>query len=166
MQTWQSNIMQKKHYIISVLSGGLFASVFVFVIIRYFADDGGWIMRLDQPILSFLIIYVLGILAAGLYFYKDYLQYKGQTLTVNGANVTFDQNDKSATYNLLELRSHKSSRTIYGWFGFRKMVIQFKSIKDFRRYQYVLLIKSDEETPLLEALKTAHKKAIKSQKTT
>ncbi len=165
MQTWHSEDMKRSQYIISTLTGGLFASLFVFVIIRYFAEDGGWIMRFDQPIISFLIIYLIGIIAAGLYFYKDHSQFKQQTLELKGTHLTFKQGKKDPkSFHILEMRTHKFSRTIYGWFGYRKVMLQFKSNVDFRRYQYLLLIKSNEEKKLLDALKESHKNAVGKQK--
>ncbi len=161
MQTWHSEMLSKKQLSVAIFSGTTFAAVLVFLALRAFFGLNDWMLVGDSVYLNLGLIILFGLVISFGYFMKDYLMYRDSSLTIKHTTLTFKNPKGETSYDIKEMRQIKTFRPIYGWFGVKRMTMQFKSSKDFRRYTHVILIKDEAEVPLSQALKEAKDKTPK-----
>lgn len=165
MKTWKSETLKKHQLVIIILSGALFAALLVFFAMRAFRGKDAWMFVGDDPLVNALLLFIVGVLLSGFYFIKDFIYYDKLILTIDKDNLSFETpRMKTKQFNIKEMRQVRTFGPMYSWFGYKKLMMQFKSQADFRRHQQVILIKSADEVTISEDLKAAKKKAKNIQR--
>lgn len=165
MTTWKSETLKKNQLSIVILSGAIFGALLVFFAMRAFRGKDAWMLIGDSSLVNGMILFIIGMVLSGFYFIKDYIGYDGLTLTIEKDRLNFiSPRHKTKTFTMKEMRQIRTFGPMYSWFGYKKIIMQFKSQEDFRRHQHVFLIKSDEEISFTSDLKKARDKAAKIQR--
>ena len=143
-----------------ILSGAIFGALLVFFAMRAFGGKDAWMFIGDNPLINALFLFALGVILSGFYFIKDFIHYHKLTLNIDKDKLSFDNpRMKTKEFNIKEMRQIRTFGPMYSWFGYKKLIMQFKSHQDFRRYQQVILIKSGDEPSITQAIKEARDKA-------
>ncbi|GEM_PF-2314778 len=165
MKTWKSHTLTPRQLVILVFSGAVFGAFLAFFALRGFRGRDAWMLLGEDTALNVGLILLIGLVLSAGYFYRDFRLYDQTSMTIKKDKLVFSSpRFEDRTFSMKEMRQIRTARPMYSWFGYRKIIMQFKSLKDFRRYQQLLLIKSEDEATLTQDLKTAREKALPSKK--
>lgn len=151
--TFESETLTQTKLILIIASSALFASLFIFLALQYFLPSEAFL----RSFVGFLIIYLLFFVLSTGFFILDHHNYKDLSVKMDNDEIHFLKPDqKTVSFNILNVKKYSAIRTFYGWFGYLKF--NFHITNKDKTYTQGILIKKETEYDMIEALKT-HKKA-------
>ena len=164
MKTFKSETLDFKTMILLNILSSSFIALFLFVLINaLFSGNDEWMIISDLWILNVLALIIISVVLSGWYFYKDWMQYRDQSVTFQEKSLKFEsQYTKTQYYDYHELMSYIIIKTLYGFRRYRKVLLFFRSKKTSQKIKKTMLLKDYQSEDLIKALKAHNKRVTKA----
>jgi|GEM_PF-1579819 hypothetical protein len=157
-KTYKSDFLRRNQLIVALLILGIFGGAAVFLLVNTLYRGEQWYILVDSQVMKFSMLYIAGILIAGLYFARDYYFVNALKVSFNDGYINFKGHWIDKHFHIADLRDYRPSRVIYGWFKKEKHLLRFKNRSDNRKYQMFIILKKEDapefEKAMLEARKS------------
>lgn len=163
MHKWNSARLKPTELLTLILIGGFVGAMLIFIIQNAIMES--WRLITDNDTLNLILYGLMGLFLSSLYYGIDYYRYHNLMLEMDEHSLKFYKDRKlDQDFSFYEMRGFTVGRLAYTFQGYYRVTISFKSKKNHRRYNKIILIPKEQETTFIKHLDAGARKVFETHK--